>query len=108
MCKMSDTGISAYQKASCTEPFGPIHHISMLLGIRDTAVILPLTEALPAGASSNRCHCPPSYQKASWTEPFGPIHHTSMLLCIRDTAAISPLDEALPAGASSNRCHCPP
>src|SRR6266702_2563196 len=105
MCKMSDTGISAYQKASCTELIVPIHHTSMLLGIRDTAAISPLDEALPAGASSNRCHCPPSYQKASWTEPFGPIHHTSMLLCIRDTAVIPPLAEALPIGARANCCH---
>src|SRR5678816_1721605 len=68
----------SYQKASWTEPLEPIHHTSMLFGMRETAVIPPFVAALPPGASSNRCHCAPSYQKASCTSPLGPIHHTSI------------------------------
>ncbi|WP_218963234.1 hypothetical protein, partial [Bacillus pseudomycoides] len=78
-------GCPSYQKASCTEPFAPIHHISMLFGILDTAAIFlllveegrlgaGLVEALPAGAISCRLHGCPSYQKALCTEPFAPIH----------------------------------
>src|SRR5690348_2592717 len=92
-------GDCSYQNASCTEPVAPIHHISMLLGMRDTAVIPPFGDALPAGAISN-CRQPswPSYQNASCTEPFAPIHHISMLLGMRDTAVIPPFGDALPAG----------
>ena len=95
----------AYQNASCTEPLPPIHHISMLFGMRDTAVIPPFVDALPAGATSNRCQAVwPSYQKASFTEPLAPAHHISMLLGMRDTAVIPPFVDALPAGAISIRC----
>ncbi len=61
--------------------------ISMLLGMRDTAVTPPLTDALPAGAISY-CRQPswPSYQNASCTEPLAPTHHISMLLGMRDTS----------------------
>jgi hypothetical protein len=54
-----------YQKLSCTDPFAPVHHNSMLFGIRDTAEILPLGDALLAGASSYRVQAPPSYQNAA-------------------------------------------
>jgi hypothetical protein len=58
----------------------------MLLGIRETAVMLPLGEALPGGANWNVCQVPPSYQKASLTEPSSPIHQISMVLDIREVA----------------------
>ena len=41
----------------------------MLFAMRETAVMPPVVEALPAGANSNRCHRPFSYQYASCTEP---------------------------------------
>ena len=75
----------------------------MLLGMRDTAVIPPFSDALPAGASSYRRQpCCPSYQYAPCTEPLAPTHQISMLLGMRDTATILPLPEMLSAGANSN------
>ncbi len=73
----------------------------MLPGIRETAAMPPVVEALPAGASSKPCQVLPSYQKRSWTEPFAPTKNTSMLPGTRETAAMPPLADALPAGASS-------
>jgi hypothetical protein len=58
----------------------------MLLGIRDTAVIPPFGDALPAGAISNRRQpsCP-SDQNASCIDPLAPTHHISMLLDVSST-----------------------
>jgi hypothetical protein len=80
----------------------------MLPGMRETAVIPPCAEALPAGANWKRCQLPPSYQKASCTDPSGPIHQTSMLFGMRETAVMPPCGEALPGGASWKICQVPP
>ena len=93
---------SSHHQASCTEPFRPTHHTSMLPGFRDTDVMGPA--ALPAGASSNRCHPDPLYQLASCTEPFRPTHHISMLPGIRDTDVMASPGETSAAGASSKCC----
>jgi hypothetical protein len=39
----------------------------MLPGMRDTAAMAPLAEALPAGASSKRCQAATAYQTGSFT-----------------------------------------
>src|SRR5262249_25623892 len=78
---------SSYQNASCTEPSGPIHQTSMVLGLRDTAAMALQAAALPAGASGNEVQLRPSYQNESHTEPSAPIHQISMLFGILDTAA---------------------
>src|SRR5262249_38076303 len=52
----------AYQKASRTDASTPTHQTSMLSGMRETAVMLPSTEALPVGASSYRFQGWPPYQ----------------------------------------------
>src|SRR5450759_5780527 len=71
----------SYQNASSTEPLAPTQNISMLLGTRETAVIPPSNDALPAGAISSRPQWSmPSYQNASWTEPLAPTQNISMLL----------------------------
>ena len=77
--------------------------------MRDTEVIPPFSDALPAGASSYRRKpsCP-SYQYAHCIEPLAPTHQISILLGMRDTEVIPPSVAAMFAGANSKRRHVGP
>jgi hypothetical protein len=74
----------------------------MLVRIRETAAMPPVSDALPAGASSDCSQGLPADQDAVCTEPSRAIHHTCMSVGTREMAAM-PLDiDPLPAGTSGN------
>ena len=94
---------SWYQKAPCTVPPSPIHQISMLVSMRESAAMPLFGPAAVGTATGSRYGCQPlpsSYQKSPRTDRSAPIHHASMLVSMRDAAEI-PAAVAGPTGPGS-------
>ena len=97
---------SSYQKAPRTEVSDPIHHVSMVVLMRDTAAepARRMLDPIGPGSRYGPCHpWPSSYQNPPCTTLSGPVHQTSMLSRNRDRALISLSGEAEPGRATSYR-----